>query len=627
MLKKGSWGKFLEEKDIFIDHKKVLLKGEGPMKERKDIPLKDTWDLTTLYEVKGKWEAEFQQAKKNLDEGCKKIIEGKGKLYQSDILKAILQEYFDFSQLLERLYTYAHLKADEDTVNEENKIQYHKVLSLFYQFKHVSSFVEPEILHLPEPEFHALLTNPSLDLFHSYLKKLFDQKAHVLPKEQEELLSLGGMALQSPSKAFSAFNNADIRFEEVKDSKGETHELSHGLYQLYLKSSDRQLRQESFTSMHSAYLSHQFTLCELLSGHVESHVFNMKTRKFSSSLEAALFPYQIHTDIYHTLIDTVGKNLSSLHRYVALRKKWMKLSKIHIYDLYTPIFSDVHYEVNYEKACGLVIESLTPLGSEYQNVLEQGLSKQRWVDIYENKNKRSGAYSSGCYESYPYILLNFHGTMSDLMTLSHEAGHSMHSYYSNKHQPYPYASYSIFLAEIASTFHEELTFRHLLKQAVSKEEKIFLINQKIDGMRATFFRQTMFAEFELMIHRMAESSIPLTPQVVRDHYLELNKKYFGPEFEPEELLSVEFLRIPHFYSNFYVYQYATGIAAAHAFAKNVIEKGKKEDYIKFISSGSYYYPVDLLQQVGIQMKSPQVYLDFIKEFDGLLDELEALVQN
>lgn len=597
------------------------------MQERKEIPLKDTWDLTPLYSSEEKWKEEFNHAKKILDEGCPEIVSGKGKLYLADTLAMTLKKYFDFSQRLDRLYSYAHLRADEDTIQEDNKIAHHKVLSLFYQFKHLVSFIEPEILHLPEPEFHALLTSSELTLYHPYLKKLYDQKAHVLPIEQEELLSLGGMALQAPSKAFSAFNNGDIKFKPVKDSKGETHELSHGLYQVYLKSEDRTLRQESFTSMHTTYLSHQFTLCELLSGHVEAHVFGVKARKYASSLEAALFPHQIDPQIYHTLIETVGKNLHTHHRYIALRKKWMKLPEIHIYDLYPPIFSDIQYEVSYEEAANLVIDSIAPLGAEYQEILRQGLLKQRWVDVYENKNKRSGAYSGGCYDSYPYILLNFHGMIGDLMTLSHEAGHSMHSYYSNKHQPYVYSSYTIFLAEIASTFHEELTFRHLLKLAKTKEEKIYLIHQKIDGMRATFFRQTMFAEFELMIHKMAEGSIPLTPQVVRDRYLELNKKYFGPEFEAEELLSVEFMRIPHFYSNFYVYQYATGIAAAHAFAKNVIEKGRQEDYIKFISSGSYTYSVELLEQVGIHMKSPKVYEDFIKEFDLLLDQLEDLVQN
>ncbi len=597
------------------------------MKERKEIPLKDTWDLTNLYKSPDEWKQEFDKVKKNLDDGCTEISQGKGRLYLSEVLKNTLKAYFEFSEALDRLYTYAHLRADEDTVHEENKINHHKVLSLYYHFKHLVSFVEPEILHLPDPEFHALLTAKDLSLYHPYLKKLYDQKAHVLPKEQEELLSLGGLALQSPSKAFSAFNNADIRFKEVKDSKGVSHELSHGLYQLYLKSGDRTLREESFASMHSAYGAHQFTLCELLAGHIESHVFNMKARKFSSCLDAALFPYQIDTGIYHTLIETVGKHISSLHRYVTLRKKLMKLSKVHIYDLYAPIFSDVKYELSYEEASQLVIESIAPLGEQYQEVLKAGLLKQRWVDVYENKNKRSGAYSGGCYDSYPFILLNYHGTISDLMTLSHEAGHSMHSYYSNKHQPYLYSSYSIFLAEIASTFHEELTFRHLLKRAKSKEEKIYLINQKIDGMRATFFRQAMFAEFELMIHRMAENSIPLTPQVVRDRYLELNQKYFGSDFEAEDLLGVEFMRIPHFYSNFYVYQYATGIAAAHAFAKNVLEKGRREDYIKFISSGSFEYPVNLLESVGISMKSPQIYIDFIREFDELVAELDSLVEN
>ncbi|MBI5274442.1 MAG: oligoendopeptidase F [Chlamydiales bacterium] len=594
------------------------------MKNRSDILLKDTWNVDALFSL-STWKEALDEVKQKVDAGLEDITVLLGEIKDPVKLKKLLDNYFDISLQIEKLFTYSHLRFDEDTKNEEHKISYNRAMALYFQFKNITSSIEPEILQVDEAILDQWIKHPELALYQWFLKRLKDQKKHVLDKHQENLLSLSGLAMQTASKAFSALNNADIKFKEIKDKKRKSHELSHGLYQVYLKSNDRVLRSHAFTTLHHTFIDHENVLTELLGGHIQSQLYVAKARKFSTCLESALFPNQIPPTVYHQLIDTVGENIHVLHRYVSMRKKWMKYKEIHAYDLYAPIVADIDYHIEYTEAANKIVESLGDLGKEYQSTLQKGLLKDRWVDIYENTNKRSGAYSSGCYGSMPYILMNFHGTFSDLMTLSHEAGHSMHSFYSNKTQAYPYASYSIFLAEIASTFHEELTFQLLYAQAASKKEKIFLLNQKIDGMRATFFRQTMFAEFELLLYSMGEQSIPLTPQVLKEKYVQLNAKYFGADFTIDEVLGAEFLRIPHFYYGFYVYQYATGIAAAHEFAKKVIHEKGKDAYIKFISAGSSKYPVDVLKEVGIDVTQKKIFVHFIDEFNDLVNELDKLL--
>jgi oligoendopeptidase F len=349
-------------------------------------------------------------------------------------------------------------------------------------------------------------------------------------------------------------------------------------------------------------------------------------RKFRSSLHAALFPHNIPEEVYTSLIQTVKKHLGLLHRYVSLRKKLLKLPEIHLYDMYVPLLKDIEFSISYEEAEKLTCEATSALGPEYRSLLEKGLLRDRWVDRYENKNKRSGAYSSGCYDSFPYILMNYRGSLRDLFTLSHEAGHSMHSLLSHTHQKYQDAAYPIFVAEVASTFNEELLMHHLLERAKSREERLFLLNEKIEDIRATFFRQTMFAEFELLLHQLVESGTPLTPSLIKEKYYALNREYFGPEMVLDDIMSIEWARIPHFYYNFYVYQYATGISAALALAERVLKKEKDSatHYLNFLKSGGSLFPIDLLKIAGVDMAKPTAVEATLKKFESLITEFEKL---
>ena len=485
-----------------------------------------------------------------------------------------------------------------------------------------TSWIEPAILTL-SPEY---LKAKELESFHVYLEKIVRLKPHTLEAPMEELLAVTGKALETAYRSFSAFNNADLKFPKIANEKGQLQELTHGSYSVYLRGKDRTLRENAFKTMHQSFLSYENTLCELINGQVQAHLAGMRARGYSSCLEAALFPHQIDTKVYHALIEAVRSRLGSLHDYLALRKKVMGLDELHLYDLNVPLVSEVDLSMPYSSAEDLVIASVAPLGKQYQADLEKGLKQGRWVDRYENVAKRSGAYSSGCYDSMPYILMNYHSTFSDVKTLAHEAGHSMHSLMSNRHQPYHYAQYPIFVAEVASTFNEELLLRYLATQTSDQAKRCYLINQEIEGLRNTLFRQTMFAEFELAIHEWAEQGIPLTPALLKQTYRKLNQDYFGKEVVLDNEIEGEWARIPHFYYNFYVYQYATGISAAHALFQQVVKEGKgaQERYLKFLSSGSSRYPIDLLADAGVDMRQKKTVELAIDHFDALVEELRVV---
>jgi oligoendopeptidase F len=375
--------------------------------------------------------------------------------------------------------------------------------------------------------------------------------------------------------------------------------------------------------LHKSYQGHANILCELLQGQVQSHLFFSKARKFSSCLEASLFPHQVDPSVYENLISSIHKNLPVMHKYIALRKKILGVSELHFYDLSIPLIDDLQISMDYTAARSAVIESVAPLGDLYQSDLKKGLLEDRWVDVYETERKRSGAYSSGCYDSMPYILMNYQGTLNDVLTLAHEAGHSMHSLLSRRHQSYVYSRYPIFVAEVASTFNEQLLLEYLKKRAKSKKELAYLINYEIEAIRTTIFRQTLFAEFELQIHRWAEQNIPLTPKLLSEYYVKLNEKYYGPSLVMDPELSIEWARIPHFYYNFYVYQYATGLSAA-LFLFNQVQDSpvNLSRYLKFLSSGGSFYPLDLLKQAGVDMRSSTPIDTALSRFETLLGELE-----
>lgn len=598
--------------------------------DRDKVALDDRWNVEALYPSFNQWEEDLQTWGRESQKKPRwpEVTNFRGQLARSENeIASLLKNIFNIERHLSKLYTYAHLRHDEDVAHDLHKKNHARISALLYDFKEETSWIEPEILQIPEGKLNAYLKSEQLKEYRIYLEKIIRQKPHTLSYEQEELMALAGKALESSSKTFSAFNNADVKFGMAEDSQGRKLELTHGKFLVYLRERDRKLRQSAFENIYASYNAYENTLCEMINGEMQGHLFNARARKYSSCLEAALFPHQIDTRVYKTLIETVRKNIHVLHRYVALRKKLLGYSELHLYDLHVPLVHDVNLSMDYPKAVKEIVASVAPLGKEYQKDLEEGLKTKRWVDKYENTRKRSGAYSSGCYDSMPYILMNYHGTLNDVLTLAHEAGHSMHSLLSGRNQPYHYSHYPIFVAEVASTFNEELLLHDLLKHTKEKEKRAFLINQKIEDIRSTFFRQTMFAEFELRLHEWTEAGVPLTPTMLKQEYRKLNAFYFGPDLVIDEAIDVEWARIPHFYYNFYVYQYATGISAAHALVERVIQGdvAAKEAYLCFLSSGSSHYPVELLALAGVDMKSGEAIESTIRHFGELVEELEGLL--
>lgn len=588
---------------------------------REERPAEAKWDVESLYSSLQEWRGALEDLLAKSKSGWEGLLELKGKLScEKGVVKKCFDLYFQCLRELEKVFTYAHLRHDEDIGNKEHKEAYERALALYHTFGQQTSWIEPEILHMGEKELTALSALEELAPYKFYLEKLRHQQKHVLSADKEEMLSLNMRLQMVPKSTFSALSNADMVFPNAVDKEGGEHPLTHGSYSVYMKSKDRALRKSAFLNLHNAFGDFENTLAELLAGHVQGHIFNQKVRHYGSSLEASLHPHNIPITVYYNLIDTVKKHLPVLHEYIALRKKVLGVDKLHIWDMSVPIVEHFDKKYAYEEACNIVIEAIAPLGKEYQKILAQGLTKDRWVDVFESKGKRSGAYSSGCYDSLPYILMNFQGMISDVLTLSHEAGHSMNTLLSNRKQAYHNASYPIFVAEVASTFHERLTYEHLIEKAGNAEEKAYILNQQIEGMRSTFFRQTMFAEFELLIHTYAENGVPLTPHLLKEQYKRLNMEYFGPDFIYDEEVSFEFMRIPHFYYNFYVYQYATGIAAAYTLVDQVKKEGV-ERYLEFLASGGSNYPIELLKRAGVDMNTPHPIESFIAVFKNLIERL------
>lgn len=593
--------------------------------DRSQVAEENQWNVMSIYPSPKEWENEFSQIMKEKKfPYWPEIAVFKGRLAESpETLKQALDTVNDLSRKLSKLYTYAHLRHDEDITNDDNKIAYNKILAALHDFAQECSWFEPELLAIDQNILDSTIQSPTLAPYKFHIEKCVRIKKHMLPPEGEELLARAAKAMEAPHKAFSAINDADFKFGFIKDKDGKDHVLTHGSFGLFLREHDRTLRENAFKTMHGKYMSYENTLTELLNGQIQNQIFNAQARHYSSSLEAALFPKNIDTSVYHSLIKAVNDNLHHLHSYVDLRKRILGVDSLHLYDMYVPLISAINIRMPYKEAEDVVIESVAPLGTEYQNLLRQGLKDHRWVDRFENKNKRSGAYSSGSYDTMPFILMNYRELLRDVFTLAHEAGHSMHSLYSHTHQPYHYGDYPIFLAEVASTFNEELLMRLMLERAQSKEERIFLLNEKIEDIRGTLFRQTMFAEFELWLHQTAEKNIPLTPKLIREAYRALNQRYFGPNVVIDPEGEVEWARIPHFYYNFYVFQYATGISAALALAERVCQGGEKEreEYLSFLKSGSSKYPIDILERAGVDMRSPQPVASAIAKFGKLVDQL------
>ncbi|MBN2546394.1 MAG: oligoendopeptidase F [Spirochaetes bacterium] len=589
-------------------------------KKRSEVDKNDKWNIEALFENDEKWQNEYNLLKNEI----KNIIRFKGKLKESEKNILDMLEYsVEIARRIDKLYTYAHMKHDEDIKNDIYKSQYDIAINLYTDFSEISSYIEPELLSIDDEIMKKYLESKVLEKYKFYLEKIIRTKNHTLSENEEKLLSMVSNALTASYDAFKALSDGDIKFEDIVNSKNEKLPLTHSNYQVYIISRDREIREKAFRQYHEKFNEYPATMASLLYGKIKEHVFYSKARNFMSTLEASMFYKNIDTSVYLNLIETVRKKIKVLHEYLKYRKEKMKVNELHLYDLYVPFIDAEEFKINYDKAAAMVLDSITVLGDEYKNVLSDGLKKYRWVDRYENENKRSGAYSTGCYDSMPYILMNYNETLNSVRTLAHEAGHSMHTYYSNKYQQPIYSQYPIFVAEVASTFNEELLNTHLITNAKNKKEKAYLINSRLEEIRATLFRQTMFAEFELIIHQLVENNTPLTFQLLKKEYKKLNEFYFGNEVIIDNEIEIEWARIPHFYYNYYVYQYATGISASIALFKRVLNGGESEknDYLNFLKSGSSKFPIDILKNAGVDMTTDKPVDDAINYFEELLNQL------
>ena len=591
---------------------------------RSEIPVKNKWNVEALYSDPSLWLKELSSVQgKEASPRWPELKSFQGKLADPKALTEFMHQYLSLDRKLAKLATYAHLRLDEDLGNDEFKRNYGLITSINHDFRMETSWLEPEILSLSDEAIGRLIHEPSLSPYRFHFEQILRMRPHTLSSDKEELLALSGKALDSSYKAFAALNNADMTFAPAIDSKGKEHPLTTGTYSSFIQSTDRALRKSAMLNLHHGYQSHINTFCELLQGQMQVHEFGARARKFPDCVTAALFSNQIDPSVVYQLVETVKKGKGAMEEYLALRKSKLKLETLHAYDLSSPLVEETSMKLSYEEACHAVIESVAPLGKEYQDVLRKGLLEDRWVDPFENAKKRSGAYSSGCYDSMPYILMNFHGTLTDTMTLAHEAGHSMHSYLSRKSQPYIYARYPIFVAEVASTFNEQLLMDYLMKNAKTKKEKAYLLSDQIDRIRGTIYRQTLFAEFELKIHKLVEQGQPLTPSLLNRIYTDLMREYYGEGLVLDPEMEVEWSRIPHFYYDFYVYQYATGVSAAMALHDQVLKsKDARDHYIQFLSSGGSQYPLDLLKKAGVDMTASAPIESALARFEYLVKELK-----
>ncbi|MEN6494618.1 MAG: oligoendopeptidase F [Thermoguttaceae bacterium] len=584
----------------------------------------DCWDLGSLFLHDEAWEAAFTAWEQRID-GYQQF---QGKLGEGvETLVACLDFDTQFDREGERLGTYAFLKTAEDTTNSPYQRMQGRFTNAASRAAQASSYIRPEILAIAAAKMNQFLADDRLAPYRLFLERVLRYKPHTLSQKEERLLAMQIEMAEASNKIFRQLNDADLKFGTVKDEKGQWIELSHSSFSALLHSPKRGVRKAAFHKFYQEYTDHQFTLAATLNGSIQRDVYYARARNFKSALEASLFPDQVPVAVYDNLLDTVHKHLPSLYRYYDVRRRKMKLREIHHYDTYVPILSELETKHNWDQAVALVLKALEPLGSEYGRVLEQGL-KGRWCDRYENKGKQSGAFSAGSYDGAPYILMNYQPTVLDhVFTLAHEAGHSMHSHFSAASQPYQYYNYVIFVAEVASTFNEQLLSRHLLDKAKDQRRRAYLINRQIDAMRATIYRQAMFAEFEKLTHTLAESNEPLTVDRFKSVYRELLEKYFGPEFTLDDELSLECFRIPHFYRAFYVYKYATGMSAAIALADRVTGGGAKEldDYLNFLKGGCSKDPLDLLRDAGVDMQRPEAVDTALSYFGRLVEELDGLL--
>ncbi|WP_191016642.1 oligoendopeptidase F [Treponema zioleckii] len=587
---------------------------------RKDVPEKDKWDLSTLYKSDETWEAEF----KTLPEYTEKLLKLKGKLAESsENLLSALKILAKFYEKIEMLDNYASLKHAADGGDSKAQNMEGRASMAYAEFSAKTSFLDPELMAIPEEKINAWIEQPEFRDYKIYIKKSLHFKPHTLSEAEEKILSLQSESARTASNAFSLLTNVDLQFGSIKVD-GEEQPLTQSTYSVFMQNPDREIRKEAYKKFYKGFENHQNTIGALYGGSVSQDVFMARARNYDSTLAMRLYGDNVPKSVYMNLIETVHKNLPALHRFYALRKRVLGLKELRHYDVYVPLVKNVECKTSYEESVEICRKALSVLGEEYTNTLCDGLLNG-WVDRYENKGKRSGAFSSGVYRGYPYIMLNYKDdNIRDVFTMAHEGGHSMHSWYSKNNNPILQYNYTIFEAEVASTFNEELVFEYLLKNAKTPEMKNYLLAMRANDILATLHRQTMFAEFELKAHELVENGTPLSADVLRKIYRELLELYFGPDMVFEEESDLEGLRIPHFYGAYYVYKYATGISASLALAKRVTHGGakEKEDYFNFLKSGGSRYPIESLKLAGVDMSSPEPVQSALDSFEDLVNQLE-----
>ncbi len=596
----------------------------GAVPAREEIEKQYTWDLSALFESDEQWEEAFGLAEKEIEEYA--AYEGKISASARFLLEC-LKLNDEIGIQMDELSSYASRKRDQDLGRSEYQAMSQRIQSLRTKRAGATAFIEPEILSISEDDLKKFLNKEKeLGLYKHYLDDIRRVRAHILPKEQEELLSLTYDVTGGAYATFSMMTNADFEWGNIRDENDQEVQMSQGRYILYMTSPDRRVRRDAYMELYVPFENYLNTLTSLFSTRMKTDIFYTRARKYQSSLEAALDGPNVPVEVYHNLVNSVNDNLAPLHRWAAVKKHVLGLEELHPYDTYAPLFPEVEKKYTYEEAQEIVREALRPLGDRVQAILDRAF-KERWIDVFENAGKRGGAYSSGVYSVHPYILLNFNGTLSSVSTLAHELGHTIHSYLSNETQPYIYAGYASFNAEVASTTMEALLYDYLLKHAATDADRLSLLQEYIQRFGSTFYRQTRFAEFELAVHRMVENDEPLTREVLTPLFGDIYQRYWGPDMVVDDVERISWARIPHFYYNYYVYTYATSFAASQLIARRIKYEGQAavDDYLRFLSSGGSDYPVDLLKIAGVDMSSPAPFSATASRMNELLDQMEEII--
>ncbi|WP_411345925.1 oligoendopeptidase F [Paenibacillus sp. WLX1005] len=589
--------------------------------KRSEVSPENCWNLNDLFADQQAWDRTHDEVKAKLPQG----EQLKGKLNTASAVKEAFELEDEIGLHIERLYVYAHMHQDEDTANPTYQALTQKARKLSVDASQALSFITPEILSLSDDKLDELLESAELQAYRFSLQEMKREKAHILTEAEEALLAQVGNLSQAPQTIFGMLNNADMKFPNIIDEHGNEVELTHGRYIQFLESPHREVRERAFKAVYGTYARQKNTIAATLTANVNKNIFYSRVRKYPSVLEMSLYGDNIPTDVYTNLIDTIHESLPVMHRYMALRKKLLGVDELHMYDLFAPLVEEFKMDITYEEAKQTVADGLQPLGEDYLNSLNKGYNES-WIDVYENEGKRTGAYSWGAYGTHPYVLLNHKDNLNSMFTLAHEMGHALHSYYSDNALSYRDAQYTIFLAEVASTTNEALLMDYLLKKSTDPKEKMYLLTYYADQFRTTVFRQTMFAEFEMIVHGRSEAGESLTPQDLSQIYYDLNAKYHGDGMTVDQEIEMEWARIPHFYNSFYVYKYATGFSAATSFSKQILEEGQPavDRYLGFLKSGGSDYSINILAKAGVDMSTPQPIREAMSVFESLVSEMEQL---